>query len=1617
MAAINNNSSTVVVGRTAPVPAGQQTSAKSIPVVIASDQSPIPVEEQNKQQSEVALSLLGIPRSEVALGIFADVNTYDVNPTEWTAFPEQFTSLAQYIDGSNTLLEKYSGYGGDQDWGLTHIAEEAGAMIEAPSDEYCILTSKRFFRYQPGRVSAATFGVKFNRGLYTIAKGSLTNKAVRNPTIKKYGIFDKFDGYYFESRNDAYGDNFSCVRRTQSIIRDNPLPFSTTAGYQTEDYAWVGVPQVESNAPVYPKAYDIIKANKRFIQEVAADFISIQNGVETLNGPDVSASGTGPSYYQPGAGTTYTPSTGLLVLNIGTHTHKVGDTVLLAPNSLSFTCDLDSNTVVKTYPRDSGENGTESGAGDNRGEPDPAYNNDLKILSISTDTITVNVGISSDTSAHTFVSAIANAVAVYTVQDPEWDKCRRDAGLIIEGILHDLKYGGNASTVYNTYRFFNKKDLDDIKLYVDDSTQEINRYNVIRKAIGDILGRSPVRYYTPGAGTTYTPLTGALVLSIGSHNLVPGLRIQLVPNSLTFTCDLDPSKQKTYPRASGENGTLVNAGSNNNIGKPDPAYNKSIEITAVTATTITVNVGISSDTSAHTFVSADTNAVQAYQPTYYTPTNIGSTTAYDPTTGNLTLVIGSHSIEAGSSIQLQTESLSFTCNYNGDNNATVKKYPRASGENKINNNVGREDLAYKKGVQVVSVTATSITVNVGKSSDTTTHTFTAADPKSVIVYAPTTPFYSDLRGFYAYSGASNSLPIPEEGAYQSVVSLLNILTTALQGAGNYSSIPQPTGSAAGEICVYRDGLMMTHGAAHDPSLLLEKVNYSIVDLINTSDLKYQDEYAPNVKWLRIKIPLGANSLQVGQNFYFNKNGNTTDDINASISVDGSNVLLDGSIWHVHSVRDVISNSSGVFQDIRLSKYPNNEEIYTAVGGGTTANPSNPWGSNTDKAYVDVKEFIIDSAPGIATAGFSLQTPTPFLLPDDARAYKGANYSDDSLNDNPTAYVDGAFPYLYPPGGSTDPNSVGYIDTTLQGSGGIPTLLQQINYVNKRLYKNWVWFNVDPKYYKVYEYRVPRSRMSGEKLNGVTTDVVYSDNVIDKRAGDPVVEPTTQEQIKFDSAWNLDPTKVTMYNIEFSWYGAVGATFLAYVPVKNNEARWVRVHHLRASNQLKVASLGNATLPITYMVYGGGSKNRNGYDNIDRLSNTESGYGSFSEQLVKYGASYYIDGGDRGTVRLFSYASETLKEIGGSKYLISGSSEDNPNLFTYSRGTKLNVNPGLSYVNAFALKIDDSGTAPSVSDYYINARVVTGDANDQDVRVIWSDPVNKYLYLSRALSATTGNISLVVDRPQPLIGVRCRREINGVRNRVQIYPTRLATGVTSQSESLVVQLIKSPVFQTLDVPSSGASIGINSAINIGKRGKKILLSPTEITETGTYLEEGQKTYGYFRYTVVGDTSGEAATVLGLLEKDSNNNYFFSANEVTIDELNIRGSFLRVKNWSGPGDNSNNPDLTSTVESSGFNNFYTSTLSRLSAVQIDTEQRSPIPGTGTVVTTLFSPNSGAEFNLQSYFDYNKDYLSFPLTDLVDSLYVCASSKSFYGDNNGQGAYGFRGQILASLTWEEQ
>ena len=82
---------------------------------------------------------------------------------------------------------------------------------------------------------------------------------------------------------------------------------------------------------------------------------------------------------------------------------------------------------------------------------------------------------------------------------------------------------------------------------------------------------------TAASGTTYDPATGALVLEIGSHSLTTSNTLQIANGAVTFTCEQDGNvSQKTYPRAN------------------DPFSGANLAISAVTATTVTVNVGVAS---------------------------------------------------------------------------------------------------------------------------------------------------------------------------------------------------------------------------------------------------------------------------------------------------------------------------------------------------------------------------------------------------------------------------------------------------------------------------------------------------------------------------------------------------------------------------------------------------------------------------------------------------------------------------------------------------------------------------------------------------------------------------------------------------------------------------------------------------------------------------------------------------------------------------------------------------------------------------------------------------------------------------------------------------------------
>lgn len=108
-----------------------------------------------------------------------------------------------------------------------------------------------------------------------------------------------------------------------------------------------------------------------------------------------------------------------------------------------------------------------------------------------------------------------------------------------------------------------------------------------------------------------------------------------------------------------------------------------------------------------------------------------------------------------------------------------------------------------------------------------------------------------------------------------------------------------------------------------------------------------------------------------------------------------------------------------------------------------------------------------------------------------------------------------------------------------------------------------------------------------------------------------------------SRYTITFENVTMYKIEFSWYGAIGAKFYAFVPVESGEARWVLLHTLVIENGMDQPVLKNPDLKFKYLLY-----------------NTDTEFVTSPSFIYKYGSSYYIDGGDEGTVRLSSFTGDT-----------------------------------------------------------------------------------------------------------------------------------------------------------------------------------------------------------------------------------------------------------------------------------------------------------------------------------------------------------------------------------------
>lgn len=149
----------------------------------------------------------------------------------------------------------------------------------------------------------------------------------------------------------------------------------------------------------------------------------------------------------------------------------------------------------------------------------------------------------------------------------------------------------------------------------------------------------------------------------------------------------------------------------------------------------------------------------------------------------------------------------------------------------------------------------------------------------------------------------------------------------------------------------------------------------------------------------------------------------------------------------------------------------------------------------------------------------------------------------------------------------------------------------------------------------------------------------------------------------ETGYLINPDTVTMYKIEFGWYGAIGARFYAYVPVENDECRWVTLHTLVIENQLGKPCLAD---PFFYFKY--------------RLKVQDSSAIRVDQYVNKFGASYYIDGYDEGTLYSLN-AQSKVRNLPSP-----GFSESKTQLNAIDWTTIMGVKPRQFLVNRFGTEL-------------------------------------------------------------------------------------------------------------------------------------------------------------------------------------------------------------------------------------------------------------------------------------------------------------------------------------------
>lgn len=279
-----------------------------------------------------------------------------------------------------------------------------------------------------------------------------------------------------------------------------------------------------------------------------------------------------PTRYFTPSDATYNPISGDVVLTIGEHPFTKGEGIVLRPNSLSFTCDMDNNQSVKSYPRPG---------------IDPYAARSIPVKDYTPTTITLNVGVSGPNK-------------YYTPTDANYNPST--GNLTVTVGQHGLGVGRNVVLDDNSFTF--TCDLD------GNSTQ----HTYPRPGIDPYAGRS-IKITSVGVTThtatdaPYNAVTGVVTLEVAGHGFSNGDYVLIEDNSLRYSCDLDGHSQwKYYPRP--------------NYDYPSGRW---LPISGVTTDTFNINVGESSYTGIHTFISATADGIKRQDGTFTMYVGTGGT--------------------------------------------------------------------------------------------------------------------------------------------------------------------------------------------------------------------------------------------------------------------------------------------------------------------------------------------------------------------------------------------------------------------------------------------------------------------------------------------------------------------------------------------------------------------------------------------------------------------------------------------------------------------------------------------------------------------------------------------------------------------------------------------------------------------------------------------------------------------------------------------------------------------------------------------------------------------------------------------------------------------------------